>query len=128
MIAGKKSGFAFWAVVAVFGVLLYPISFGPACWFTARIATPEPVGMVLARFYFPLLRMSANGPAWIRVPLTWWKELGKPPPTMPMPVSIRMRISVLSNRTRPVVAGAPMWRSHNQRHHCNVTVVTGDNA
>ena len=37
MTSRKKSGLAFWAtVVVVVGLVLYPLSFGPACWITSR--------------------------------------------------------------------------------------------
>jgi hypothetical protein len=35
----NKHGVAFWATVVVVAALLYPISFGPACWITSRSGT-----------------------------------------------------------------------------------------
>ena len=32
----KKPGAAFWATVVVVVVLIYPLSFGPACWISSR--------------------------------------------------------------------------------------------
>jgi len=33
---GRKPGAVFWATVMVVAGLLYPLSFGPACWITSR--------------------------------------------------------------------------------------------
>lgn len=48
----KKPGFGFWATVVATVLVLYPLSFGPACWIVSRY-----VGMseVLSIVYRPLV-------------------------------------------------------------------------
>ena len=82
----KKSGVAFWATVVVVVTLAYPISFGPACWIGSRIDVTDTGRTALMYFYYPLLRIAADGPAWPKAPLFWWKELGKASPPMPVPI------------------------------------------
>jgi hypothetical protein len=49
----KKPGVAFWAtVVVVVVVLLYPISFVPACWISSRV---QPSGKAVSLIYRPVL-------------------------------------------------------------------------
>jgi hypothetical protein len=41
MVDRKKPGVAFWAAVVVAVALLYPLSFGPACWLADRDLLPD---------------------------------------------------------------------------------------
>src|SRR5262245_50622831 len=64
----KKPDVAFWVTVAVSVALLYPLSFGPACWIASRDGG-EPEALLTA--YWPLIWVELNGPA----PLShsiWW--------------------------------------------------------
>ena len=79
----KKPGVAFWVTVAVVVVLAYPASYGPAVWITVRLDNPEPLVSAFGYFYYPLIRMSHEGPPWLSGPLSWWARLGKGPPAPP---------------------------------------------
>jgi len=48
----KKPGLAFWATVVVVVALLYPISFGPACWINRGTAVG---GKAIWTVYYPML-------------------------------------------------------------------------
>ena len=82
MTSRKKPGVAFWATVAVVVALMYPLSFGPASWGASRIDVTDAGRTALMYFYYPIWVASIDGPAWIRVPLAWWKDLGKPMPLL----------------------------------------------
>src|SRR5262245_57866410 len=76
----KKPGMAFWVTVVVaVALVVYPLSFGPACWvaqpseqkFTSILAwnfTYEPVANP-PRVYFPLCWLVVHGPRPIALPL-----------------------------------------------------------
>src|SRR5262245_58182549 len=52
---------AFWATVVVVGVLLYPLSFGPACWVASRTGCGS---RLLPKIYGPIvtrMRMNSDG-------------------------------------------------------------------
>ena len=73
----KKTGLAFWATAVVALVLLYPISFGPACWALATIPGPELRYHQVMMFYWPLGRATTwEGP--VGKTLQWWVLLWKP--------------------------------------------------
>jgi hypothetical protein len=73
----KKPGVAFWATVVVAAVLVaYPLSFGPACWITARTDTDR--SALFTTIYGPL-----GGLIYKRVPvaadfLTFLASIGLP--------------------------------------------------
>jgi hypothetical protein len=72
MTDSKKPGVAFWATVVVVVVLLYPISFGPACWITSRTTS---AARWLPGFYWPILwGMAKNGGVYR--PLNGYAEFG----------------------------------------------------
>jgi len=77
----EKPGVAFWATVAVSLALLYPISFGPACWLAARPDIPPGVkrgdyGREMI-FFWPLNRaITREQTSGIVAALKWWSELG----------------------------------------------------
>ncbi len=63
----KKPGVAFWATVVVVVALAYPLSFGPACWLTARpllaeVRTPHPVMTA----YIPIGYIGNHAPLAVR--------------------------------------------------------------
>src|SRR5690348_15603930 len=70
----KKAGVAFWATVAVVALLLYPLSFGPACWITSRL---DRGADLLPVIYRPLTwGMSAESDTRISRAIMWYAELG----------------------------------------------------
>jgi|SRR6516165_7911756 hypothetical protein len=67
-----KPGVAFWATVVVVVALLYPISFGPACWITSRMnfgASAVPI------FYRPAIWSMAHDTG-VAKAITSYSELG----------------------------------------------------
>jgi hypothetical protein len=73
----KKPGVAFRATVALIALLAYPLSFGPACWITARSQLGDQIGRAcMEEVYRPVLWTIAYGPAVIEKPLFWWGEFG----------------------------------------------------
>jgi hypothetical protein len=78
----KKPGVAFWATVAVVVVLIYPISFGPACWINERTAYPDGKAYTLGRghaailaLYRPIFQWAVRRPPGSRI-VYWYAELG----------------------------------------------------
>jgi hypothetical protein len=72
----KKTGVALWATVALVVVLVgYPLSFGPACWLSARGAIPE---MVIKYAYWPLLCQRVHLPNSIGAAIGWYGSVGVP--------------------------------------------------
>jgi hypothetical protein len=73
MTSRKKPGLAFWATVVVAVVLLlYPLSFGPACWLFANDS------LSYHQFdyaYRPLVDLAVNGPSIVHGPLRLWVTL-----------------------------------------------------
>jgi hypothetical protein len=71
----KKPGVAFWATVVVVVLLVvYPLSFGPACWLADRQILPR---VTIARIFSPLLdRPSDQYVAPHSNLLIWWANLG----------------------------------------------------
>ena len=77
----NQPGVAFWAtVVVVVGLAAYPLSFGPAWWIKSRVDDSTAAVDVVSRFYYPLFKSAADGPAWLQVPLVWWMEVGQAMP------------------------------------------------
>ena len=71
----KKPGMAFWATaVVVVGLLLYPLSLGPAIWLTARGYLRQ---SAVQAFYMPAL-LSAELAEPLENVVTWWGSLGVP--------------------------------------------------
>lgn len=52
----KKPGWAFWLTV---GLVLYPLSFVPACWVSSRL---QPSGTCLSAVYRPIILAWRNAP------------------------------------------------------------------
>ena len=74
----RKPGWALWTTLALIVLVMYPLSFGPACWIASRHPRRE---MVLAGAYRPLSRVALACP-WQSVfrALLTWGELGEQPP------------------------------------------------
>jgi hypothetical protein len=73
----RKPGGGFWLTITLLAVLLYPLSFGPACWLTARGMIPKP-GWTY-RAYWPILRLAAQHPKTpIKSVLRWYASAGAP--------------------------------------------------
>src|SRR5436305_15122535 len=76
-----KPRIGFWVTAPFSIALLYPISFGPACWLAARPDVPPGVKsgdygreMIL---YWPLNRaITRDDIPWTVAPLKWWAEVG----------------------------------------------------
>ncbi len=71
----KKPGVALWATgVVVVGLVLYPLSLGPAIWLTARGYVRD---SAVQWFYMPVL-LSAEQAEPLENAVTWWGSLGVP--------------------------------------------------
>lgn len=70
----KKPGMAFWAIaVVVVALVLYPLSFGPACWW---FSNPEPHSRGFApRIFWPMGWVATNGPEPCRRAIRWYALL-----------------------------------------------------
>ena len=78
----KQPGLAFWAtVVVVAGLVLYPLSFGPACWW---FAGPQRAGLFCAGFtdryapiyYWPIGWLADRSPLVLHDAIIWYARLG----------------------------------------------------
>lgn len=65
----KKPGAAFWVTVVVVILLMYPGSFGPACWLVGWGVLPT---SATAKVYYPLIWLAAGGPQWVASTLWWY--------------------------------------------------------
>jgi hypothetical protein len=77
----KKPGVGICVTVAISIALLYPISFGPACWLAARRDTPAGVRRGdydrEMLFFWPLNHaVTRDDIPWTIAPLKWWAALG----------------------------------------------------
>jgi hypothetical protein len=71
----KKPGLAFWATVVAAAVLLYPISFGPACWLYSRSQSLE-IWETSNRIYYPILWVWWEAPAPVDSAIEWYANVG----------------------------------------------------
>jgi len=82
-VARTKPGVAFWATVVAVVVLVYPISFGPACWWFARTDVfrhkdaTQTIVVNVPRFYWPVGWMARHGPKPIRRFICWYANPGR---------------------------------------------------
>jgi hypothetical protein len=78
----KNPGAAFRATVVVVAVLLYPLSFGPACWWLSKPVTLEFVSMNARKapaIYSPFGWLAKRlGPGVIHRAINWYATLGVP--------------------------------------------------
>ena len=84
----KKPGWAFWTTVALVAVMVaYPLSFGPACWWSwhggmdidyDRDYSSEDFEPRAPIVYWPLGWMAVNGPAPIGRSICWYATIGAP--------------------------------------------------
>ena len=75
MTSRKKPAVALWATVVVVVMLLYPISFGPACWISSRLDDGDGQSDVIPIAYMPMTwAMSAS--VGIAGTLEWYSRLG----------------------------------------------------
>ncbi len=80
----KKPGVAFWATVVVVVVLVYPLSFGPACWLARRgRISPRWTGKI----FRPLVLAGIDGPESVRRVLSGYTETFAP----------RWKITIIEN-------------------------------
>jgi hypothetical protein len=69
----KKPGVMFWTTVVVVVTLLYPISFGPACWLSSHTN----IGVLIVDVaYHPLLLIWLHSPRPIGKSFVWYSNLG----------------------------------------------------
>ena len=75
----KKPGVAFWASVVMTIALLYPISFGPACWWLSK-EDHGPAPIVDFRrvpsAYWPIGYAALHGPKFLGTAINWYATLG----------------------------------------------------
>jgi hypothetical protein len=75
MTSCKKPGVAFWTTVAVVVVLVvYPLSFGPACWLDSRLES-ERTQRALQAVYWPIGALAVKSELAERA-IRWYGELG----------------------------------------------------
>jgi len=74
MTSRKKPGVAFWATVVVVVALLYPISFGPACWLADWLDWDGESEYWIAIAYRPFLVLTCKGPGWVQESVEWYGD------------------------------------------------------
>jgi len=62
-------------IVLVAAVLLYPVSFGPAVWLTARGHVQK---STVESVYWPMIWAAGHGPSPLRRAALWWGSIGVP--------------------------------------------------
>src|SRR5947207_2224984 len=99
MTGRKKPGVVFWASVVVTALMLYPLSFGPACWWLSNppvLAAGQTLdypidndsegpfgcmfdsGVEVPRIYWPIGWLALCGPKSIGNAFSWYAHAGKP--------------------------------------------------
>jgi hypothetical protein len=69
-----KPGLAFYATIILLVVLvLYPLSFGPACWISSRTTLGRET---IKAAYFPISRLWKRGPEPIADAINWYCYIG----------------------------------------------------
>jgi hypothetical protein len=94
----KKPGAAFWATVVVVVLLvLYPLSFGPACWIATR-RDDSASKTILQVGYRPVLELLIASPEWTHRPLEWYLGCGAPTDSKPHFFKIGTHCGLVWNR------------------------------
>jgi hypothetical protein len=97
----KKPGMAFWATVVVVVVLVYPASFGPACWLVERGTLPI---SGTATVYRPVLWMAICGkPDAARRAVLWYGSLATRPPLDPILWQMAVDAHAIRSTYRPLI-------------------------
>jgi hypothetical protein len=69
----EKPGVVFWAtVVMVAALVVYPLSFGPACWGMDRGIGDS---CEIAAVFRPILWLWVSGPQWVGESVSWYANL-----------------------------------------------------
>jgi hypothetical protein len=83
-IINRRERWAKRTAVALVGVLVvYPLSFGPACWVIDRWDRVNINGVCVrctAKVYAPIVQLAFEGPSWISGPIQWWASVGTEEP------------------------------------------------
>ncbi len=72
-----RKSVASWEVVVILILLLYPFSFGPACWIAGWLHSSKACDVV-SRLYRPIAMTVLSGPKWITAPMRWSIRIGLP--------------------------------------------------
>jgi hypothetical protein len=74
MTSDCKPTSGFWITLALVAVLVvYPLSFGPACWWCSRTGVAR-----LPIIYFPIGLAGAHDPRFIGKSICWYAHIGMP--------------------------------------------------
>ncbi len=79
----NKAGVAFWATVVVLVLVLYPLSFGPACWISGRLGCGA---SLLPKIYGPLIdsmRIGEEKERWQCAAYSWAEGRPEKVPVVP---------------------------------------------
>lgn len=76
MLARTRPGAPFWATVATFALLAYPLSFGPAFWITSQANLTWIGADVVPVVYSPMMSAWDHGPEPVQTVLAWYLAIG----------------------------------------------------
>jgi hypothetical protein len=99
MTSRKKPGVAFWGTVAL--VVVYPLSFGPACWLCEKQYVPTYVAWM---FFRPLTWLVVESPHGVGEPIRKYAAIFSERDKIGLPRSGIRKIS----RNRPFWGGSPI--------------------
>ena len=72
----KNPGVAFWATMVVtLAVVVYPLSWGPACWLAEQKILPH---WIVTKGYVPVIWIYYWGPKPARRAVGWWAGFARP--------------------------------------------------
>ena len=73
----KKTGVVVWIlIVALAAAIVYPVSFGPACWICSRISDGSALWEMADFVYAPILWAWYDAPAPVNHVIEWYANLG----------------------------------------------------
>ena len=73
----KKPGWVAWTVaVALVVAIVYPVSFGPACWICSRVQDGSALWEMTDFVYAPILWAWFDAPAPVNHVIEWYANLG----------------------------------------------------